>query len=134
MSAERFSAGAVAVAGLSVSDNAFTEDVRFRTLRLLNEKPDSSQRDIARQLGVSLGTINYCLNALIAVGHIKIANFRAASNKTSYAYLLTPSGLTEKMLLTGRFLQRKVREYDALAAEIAAVERELQDLALSDSD
>ncbi len=106
---------------------AFSEDVRFRTLRLLQQKPDSRQRDIARELGVSLGTINYCVNALIEVGHIKITNFRAATNKAGYAYLLTPTGIREKMMLTHRFLQRKMAEYDALEAEIGAVVREMNE-------
>ncbi len=107
------------------ADRTFNEDVRFRTLRLLQQKPDSSQRDIAKELGVSLGTINYCLNALIAVGHVKITNFRAASNKVGYAYLLTPTGIGEKIQLTRQFLQRKTEEYNALDAEIKAVMAEM---------
>ena len=109
------------------SQDTFSEDVRFRTLRLLQQKPASSQRDIARELGVSLGTINYCVNALIKVGHIKITNFRAATNKAGYAYLLTPTGIREKMMLTHRFLQRKMAEYEALEAEIGAVVREMNE-------
>lgn len=100
------------------------EDVRFRVLRFLEENPDCSQRDIARQLGVSLGAVNYCLNALVEKGHVKVSNFRAADNKLRYAYLLTPKGISEKALLTSRFLRRKLREYEALKREIEALQDE----------
>lgn len=100
------------------------EDVRFRVLRLLQDKPDFSQRDIARELGVSLGAVNYCLNALAEKGHVKVKNFRAADNKLRYAYLLTPKGMSEKASLTARFLARKMREYEALKAEIEALKSE----------
>jgi len=98
--------------------------VRFRILRLLEANPHFSQREIARDLGVSLGTVNYCLNALVTIGFIKIQNFRASTNKLGYAYLLTPAGLSEKAALTQHFLRRKIEEYKALEAEIEAVLRE----------
>lgn len=88
---------------------------------MLEDNPDCSQRDIARQLGVSLGAVNFCLNALIEKGHVKVNNFRAADNKLRYAYLLTPKGVSEKAALTSRFLRRKLREYEALKAEIEAL-------------
>lgn len=102
----------------------FIEDVRFRILRLLLANPHFSQRRIARELGVSLGTTNYCLNALVTVGFVKVKNFRASANKLGYAYLLTPAGLSEKNALTQQFLVRKINEYKALEAEIEAVMRE----------
>ena len=101
------------------------EDVRFRVLRLLEARPDLSQREIARELGVSLGGINYCLRALADKGQVKVRNFRAADNKLRYAYILTPKGLRRKSLLTADFLQRKLREYNALKAEIAALRAEV---------
>ncbi len=112
---------------MTQNHESFNEDVRFRTLRLLQNKPDSSQRDIARELGVSLGTINYCLKALVDVGFIKIANFRASPKKSGYAYILTPNGIAEKLVLTRRFLQRKMVEYEILAAEIESVAAEINE-------
>ena len=100
------------------------EDVHFRVLRLLSDNPAASQRDISNALGVSLGLVNYCVNALVEKGSIKISNFRAADNKLRYAYVLTPAGLTEKVQLTGRFLQRKIEEFEALQEEIEALKRE----------
>ena len=100
------------------------EEVHFRVLRLLSEKPSASQREISNALGVSLGLVNYCLNALVEKGAVKISNFRAADNKLRYAYVLTPSGLSEKVHLTSRFLQRKIEEFEALQAEIAALREE----------
>ncbi|WP_425419074.1 MarR family EPS-associated transcriptional regulator [Oricola indica] len=97
------------------------EDVRFRVLRLLEENPEFSQRDIARYLGVSLGAVNFCLAALVEKGHVKVNNFRAADNKLRYAYLLTPNGIAEKAALTSRFLRRKLREYEALREEIESL-------------
>lgn len=100
------------------------EDLHFRVLKLLHDKPDTSQRDLAAQLGVSHGKMNYCLNALMDKGLVKLANFQASQHKFKYMYLLTPAGLAEKAALTGRFLQRKMAEYEALKAEIAALTQE----------
>jgi len=100
---------------------AFREDVRFKLLRMLERHPEYTQRDIAQSLGVSLGGVNYCLNALIDKGHIKVANFRQSDRKLRYAYVLTPSGIAERALLTSKFLQRKMREYELIRAEIDAL-------------
>ena len=94
------------------------DDVRFRVLRVLQDDPGLSQREIALALGVSLGAVNYCLRALTEKGQIKVRNFRSSSNKLRYAYILTPSGIAEKARLTGAFLTRKIAEYEALKAEI----------------
>ena len=102
------------------------EDVRFRVLRLLQENPAISQRDIAKFLGLSLGGANYCLSALIKKGHIKMRNFQEYNDKRKYVYLLTPKGIAEKTALTGRFLQRKMREYEALKAEIESVRKDME--------
>ena len=101
-----------------------SDDVRFRVLRALLAHPEHSQREIAEDLGISVGVVNYCLRALIDKGQVKVRNFRASNNKLRYAYILTPSGIAEKVRLTAGFLRRKKAEYEALKAEIDAVERE----------
>lgn len=95
-------------------------------MRLIEANPTFSQRDIAKSLGISLGAVNYCLNALIRVGFVKVGNFRASDNKLRYAYILTPKGASEKAAIAGAFLQRKVREYEALKAEIEALQQEAE--------
>ena len=99
--------------------SAPAQDLRFRVLRLLELNPKLSHREIARSLGVSTGGVNYCMNALIEVGAIKVRNFRDSKNKLRYAYLLTPKGLAEKSALAGGFLARKLSEYEAIRAEIS---------------
>lgn len=98
------------------------EDLHFRVLRLLQDRPDISQRELAAQLGISHGKMNYCLNALMEKGLIKLGNFHNSQHKFKYVYLLTPAGIAEKAALTGRFLQRKLAEYEALKAEIQALQ------------
>lgn len=101
-----------------------TSELQFRVMRLLEVNPQMNQRELSKSLGVSLGGINYCLNALAAKGLIKIQNFRNNKNKWVYAYLLTPQGLAEKAAIAHRFLQRKMIEYQALKAEIEALKAE----------
>jgi EPS-associated MarR family transcriptional regulator len=98
--------------------------MHYKLMRLLDANPQMSQRDIARELGISLGKANYCLRALIAKGWIKAANFTNSQNKSAYMYLLTPRGLEEKAGLTARFLQAKMQEYETLRAEIKQIRRE----------
>ena len=104
--------------------NPPTEDLHFRVLKLLQDKPDISQRDLAAQLGISHGKMNYCLNALMEKGLVKLQNFSNSQHRWRYAYVLTPTGLAEKAALTGRFLKRKMAEYEALRAEIEALQAE----------
>lgn len=94
-------------------------------MRLLAANPYMSQRELAKELGVSLGAVNYCLRALVVKGDVKIRNFRAADNKLRYAYILTPEGIRRKTLLTADFLQRKMREYYALKSEIESLRHEI---------
>lgn len=101
------------------------EDTYFRMLRILEEKPDISQREIAQKLGISTSGLNYALNALIDKGWVKVHNFSESNNKLGYAYLLTPSGISEKVTLTSRFLQRKLQEYEDMKAEIESLRSEL---------
>jgi len=80
-----------------------TDEVRYRLLKVIEANPGLSQRQVARALGISLGKVNYCLNALISKGLIKVTNFKNSNNKAAYLYLLTPRGLKEKTRVTGRF-------------------------------
>jgi EPS-associated MarR family transcriptional regulator len=105
------------------------QDAHFRVIRIIEANPTHSQCDITRSLGISLGAVNYCLNALIEVGFVKVKNFPASDNKMRYAYILAPKGAAEKATLTGAFLQRKMREYEALKAEIEALQQEAEPVA-----
>lgn len=100
------------------------QEVRFKVLRLLAADPEMSQRQLADELNVSLGKMNYCLRALVDKGLIKVGNFRASADKRRYLYILTPSGLAEKAALTRQFLSRKIEEHDLLTAEIEQLKRE----------
>jgi len=87
-------------------------------LRKIKSKPESSQRELAEELGFSLGKLNYCINALKNKGLIKINNFRKNPNKINYIYVLTPQGISEKTKLTINFMRRKMREFDELKKEL----------------
>ena len=100
------------------------EDTTYRVLRMLQDNPDMTQREIAEQLGLSASGLNYCLKALIDKGWVKMQNFAQSKNKFGYIYVLTPSGISQKAALTGRFLQRKMAEYEALKAEIDSLKAE----------
>jgi EPS-associated MarR family transcriptional regulator len=100
------------------------EDTAFRVMRLLQANPDLTQRELAKSLGMSVGGLNYCLNALIEKGWVKVQNFSQSKNKFGYVYLLTPSGMAQKAALTSRFLMRKLQEYEALKAEIDSLQAE----------
>nr|WP_294137622.1 MarR family EPS-associated transcriptional regulator [Pseudohongiella sp.] len=102
-----------------------TDDARYRILKTLQSRPGISQRELARELGISLGKVNYCLKALIDKGTIKAKNFSKSEHKTGYLYVLTPSGLEDKARITARFLKRKVEEYEALKLEIEEIQKEL---------
>lgn len=101
------------------------EDTYFRVLRMLQDNPDMTQREIAEKLGVSTSGLNYCLHALIDKGWVKVQSFSQSKNKFGYIYVLTPQGISEKALLTTTFLKRKMNEYEALKAEIAALKFEV---------
>ena len=100
-------------------------DSHYRLLRLIATRPELSQRELAREMGVSLGKVNYCVNALIEKGWIKARNFRNSNHKLAYAYLLTPSGIEQKAAIAVQFLRRKVAEYESLKKEIAQLRREV---------
>lgn len=103
------------------------EDVKVRMMRLIDGNPSISQRELAQELGLSVGKVNYLIKALIERGIVKAHNFRSSGNKGAYAYYLTPAGMYEKAVLTHRFLARKLAEYDTLRAEIEALQNEVAD-------
>jgi len=102
------------------------EERQLKTMRLLEDNPEMTQRDLAKALGISLGAVNFCLKALADIGWIKMANFKNDPSKLGYLYLLTPKGVASKTRLTMRFLKRKLIEYDDLKSEIETLEKELQ--------
>ena len=110
---------------MNAKDKYVREHTRLRVLRLLTQEPKLSQRDIADRLDVSLGSVNYCLKALISTGLIKVDNFRRSDNKLGYAYILTPRGAAERVLATKRFLRRKMDEYEELKIEIANLQADM---------
>lgn len=101
------------------------EDTHFRVLRLLQDSPEMSQRQLAEAVGVSVGSMHYVISALIDKGLLKLGNFTAAEDKRRYAYILTPKGISRKALLTRAFLARKMEEYEALRDEIEALQLDL---------
>ena len=101
------------------------EEFALRLMRVLDATPYVTQREMAAQAGMSLGSLNYCLKALMAKGLVKMQNFANSRKKLGYAYVLTPSGIAEKAALTHRFLQRKMHEYETLRAEIEALKSEV---------
>ena len=103
-----------------------TDEYRAKILKKLEEDPQISQRDLARELGISLGKANYCLQALVEKGLVKANNFKNSNNKKAYMYLLTRKGISEKARATARFLERKMAEYEALQREIDLLRREIR--------
>ena len=105
------------------------DERQLKALRLLEANPELTQRELARELGVSVGAANYCLKALVEKGWVKLENFQRNPSKLGYLYLLTPIGLAAKTQLTARFLKRKLDEYEALKAEIEDLRAEVTGLA-----
>jgi EPS-associated MarR family transcriptional regulator len=101
-----------------------TDEYRYKILKMVESNPAISQRELAQQLGISLGKANFCLKALIEKGLLKATNFRNNKNKLAYMYLLTPSGIEEKASITLRFLKYKIHEYEVLQAEIEELRRD----------
>ena len=100
------------------------EETHFRAMRILQDNPDLTQRELAQKLGISVGGLNYCLNALIEKGFVEVSNFQQSKNKFKYVCMLTPRGITEKVAMTSRFLKRKMDEYYSLRKEIEALQLE----------
>jgi EPS-associated MarR family transcriptional regulator len=106
-----------------------SQDIRLDLLRKLGSNPQSTQRELSREMGVSLGKVNYCIKKLTEKGLIKLSNFSHNQNKMGYAYLLTPQGIEEKSMLTFSFLKRKIIEYEVLKKEINALQLESEEMA-----
>ena len=104
-----------------------SEEIHYRLFKLIQAQPDITQRQLAQELGVSLGKTHYCLKALIDKGWVKAARFRDNPNKGVYAYLLTPRGITEKARVTTRFLKRKIDEFEAIKGQIKELRSEVKD-------
>ena len=104
--------------------NINKSDIHLKVLRQIEINPAITQRELAQQLGVSLGKVNYCLKALIDKGWVKVNNFRSSANKRAYLYLLTPRGIEERARVTARFLRVKLDEYEILKRELEELERE----------
>ena len=98
-------------------------DLQFKILKNIEENPELTQRQLAKDLDVSLGKINYLIRALLDIGFVKINNFRKSDNKTGYIYLLTSKGLAQKSSITKQFLKRKTEEYASLKKEIEDLKR-----------
>lgn len=101
------------------------EEISYRVIKLIEQNPEISQRQLAVELGVSLGKTNYCLKELIGKGLIKASSFKNSNNKLAYSYMLTPRGIKEKVRITASFLKHKLAEFDALKNEIKTLKREV---------
>jgi EPS-associated MarR family transcriptional regulator len=99
-------------------------ETHLKILKHIEANPHISQRQLAKELGVSVGKINYCLQALIIKGWVKAGNFQCSSNKMNYLYLLTPAGIGEKTKLTASFLKRKIAEHEKITQEIEQLKRD----------
>ena len=102
------------------------QELEYRALKILERQPDLTQRQLAKELGISLGKTHYLIKSLIDVGWVKLDNFQKSDNKWGYAYLLTPMGISEKAAITARFLVRKKLEYNALHDEIEQLQEEVR--------
>jgi EPS-associated MarR family transcriptional regulator len=103
------------------------DEISYKLFKLIEEDPDISQRELAKEMGISVGKTNYCLKALMDKGWLKARNFKNSNNKIAYAYVFTPKGLREKAKITARFLKRKVREYEILKSEIEQLQQEVSE-------
>lgn len=104
---------------------SMNDEITHNLFALIEEQPHLSQRELASELGVSLGKTNYCIRRLIERGWLKAQNFKNSNNKVAYAYLLTPSGFSEKAKITARYLKQKIDEYELLKAEIEKLQQEV---------
>jgi EPS-associated MarR family transcriptional regulator len=106
-----------------IATDARTDETHFKLMRLIAANPEVSQRDAARELGMSLGKVNYCIRALVARGWVKVDNFKNSRRKAAYAYLLTPRGIEAKARMAVLFLKIKAHEYESLSVEVEQFQR-----------
>ena len=107
-------------------NHIYEQEIRYRLLKILAEKPKLGQREMATKMGISLGKVNFCVSELAAKGWIKITRLKSARKKIPYIYMLTPKGLEEKGNLTVRFLRRKLAEYEEIKKQILELHNEVQ--------
>jgi len=105
-----------------------SSDIHFKLLDILEKNPDLSQRLLSKELGISLGSINYCIRSLIEKGQVKVHNFKNNSNKIGYVYLLTPQGISEKINMTKNFLKKRIEEYEQLQGEINRLKKDIDNI------
>jgi EPS-associated MarR family transcriptional regulator len=103
-----------------------TEDISYKVIKLIEADPDLSQRELSRQLGVSLGKVNSCLRTLIDQGWVKARNFNNSQHKIAYRYLLTPVGVQQKSVVAANFLKLKLAEYERLRQEIEGLQKDVE--------
>ena len=103
------------------------DEIIHKLITLIEQHPNLSQRELAREMGVSLGKTNYCIKGLMEKGWLKARNFKNSKNKIAYAYVLTPKGLSEKAEITARYLKRKITEYETLRIEIKKLRQEVSE-------
>ena len=101
------------------------EEFNHKLFTLLENNPNLSQRELAREMGISLGKTNYCLKGLKEKGWLKARNFKNSNNKIAYAYILTPTGISEKSKITARYLKHRIHEYETLKIEIEKLRKEV---------
>lgn len=107
-----------------MSSPQVSDELRYQLLKAIKQNPEISQRELADQVGISLGKTNYCLKALVEAGHVKVENFARSNRKLNYAYLLTPKGVVEKAAVTLRFLRSKQEQFEQLKREIETLKSE----------
>ncbi len=110
----------------TLPDQLENEEV-LRIFREINRSPEMTQRELSSRLGISLGKVNFLINALIQKGFVKVENFKKSSSKSKYLYYLTPKGIEEKSRMTYLFLKRKMREYEHLELEIQQLREEVRE-------
>lgn len=108
-------------------NKSYEQEILYRLLKILSREFNLTQRDIAREMGISLGKVNYCLSELAKRGMIDVIRFKSAKNKIPYTYVLTPRGMKEKARLTLNFLKRKVAEYEEIKRQIRELAREVEE-------
>ena len=101
------------------------EEIHYHVLKLIEKNPSITQRELASELGVSIGKANYCMKALIDKGWVKASNFKNSNKKLAYFYILTPTGIEQKAKITVNFLKRKMNDYEELKQEIEILKNEV---------
>lgn len=102
-----------------------SDEISYKLLKILENNPSINQRELSREMNISLGKVNYCLKSLISRGMVKARNFYTNSNKRAYSYLLTPTGIKQKSIITARFLKQRIDEYESLKQQIVELSAEV---------